>query len=528
MKRNLIILALVVILAMALVVAPVMADDGPPNTTFIADFYAGIAPLTVQFNDTTLINNEITEWNWSYTNVTPGNNTPVWWSIVQNSTCTFGVGNFSIALNATNSFGFNLSTQVTFINVSWPAPVASFTPSVTSGTAPLTVTFADGSTNSPTGWAWNATNVTGNNTPFTFSTLQSPPQVFGVGNFSISLMATNSGGSNVSTQVTFINVSAPYPTFTSITPNSGWTSGGTAVTILGANFTAGGLFSVTIGGRGAAAVWISATTITATTPYGIAGARDVVITNNDGQTAIGTGAYTYVEPPEGGGDDGPPGWAPATVPVIVPGISTTNVVNVGGNSAVTQVAITGTGISGAIVTSIVVIGPGEGNSPPPGDVYEYMDITPAQFTTIDNVVISFTVPVSWLEEHHLTPQNIIMYHLVGKTWNALPTTLVKTENGHAYFTAVSPGLSRFAIAGDISTTEAIQEQTFGDMVPVTPAPVESTVAYTPIVTQTTAAPVTPTPTVKSGIPGISLVLGTVGAIVLVAGAGMVRRRRIRR
>jgi PGF-pre-PGF domain-containing protein len=199
-----------------------------------------------------------------------------------------------------------------------------------------------------------------------------------------------------------------------------------------------------------------------------------------------------------------------------------------GNSAVTQVAITGTGISGAIVTSIVVIGPGEGNSPPPGDVYEYMDITPAQFTTIDNVVISFTVPVSWLEEHHLTSQNIIMYHLVGKTWNALPTTLVKTEGGQAYYTAVSPGLSRFAIAGDISTTEAIQEQTFGDMVQVTPAPVESTVAYTPIVTQTTAAPVTPTPTVKSGIPGISLVLGTVGAIVLVAGAGMVRRRRIRR
>jgi PGF-pre-PGF domain-containing protein len=200
-------------------------------------------------------------------------------------------------------------------------------------------------------------------------------------------------------------------------------------------------------------------------------------------------------------------------------------VNVGGNSAISQVAITGTGISGAIVTGIVVSGPGEDISPPPGTVYQYMDITPAQFTTIDNVVISFTVPVSWLEEHQLTPQNIILYHLVGQTWVALPTMLVKTESGHAYFTAVSPGFSRFAIAGDINITGAMQEQPSGEVIQTTPAPTESIMPYTPVATQTAA---TPTPTVKSGIPEISLVLGTVGAVVLVAGAGMVRRRRIRR
>ena len=41
-----------------------------PNTT------SGTAPLAVLFNDTS--SNTPSEWNWSFTNVTPGNNTPVW------------------------------------------------------------------------------------------------------------------------------------------------------------------------------------------------------------------------------------------------------------------------------------------------------------------------------------------------------------------------------------------------------------------------------------------------------------------
>jgi PKD repeat protein len=88
------------------------------------------------------------------------------------------------------------------------APTSSFTTNSTSGTAPLNVQFNDTSTNTPTTWQWNATNVSGNNTPFTFSTTQNASAVFGVGNFSIKLNASNAGGSNISTQVTWINVSS--------------------------------------------------------------------------------------------------------------------------------------------------------------------------------------------------------------------------------------------------------------------------------------------------------------------------------
>lgn len=88
------------------------------------------------------------------------------------------------------------------------SPVASFTADVTSGVAPLTVQFNDTSTNTPTAWNWNFTNVTGNNTPVSFSTSQNPSQSFGIGNFSIKLNASNSAGSNISAQTTFVNVSS--------------------------------------------------------------------------------------------------------------------------------------------------------------------------------------------------------------------------------------------------------------------------------------------------------------------------------
>jgi len=124
-----------------------------PVASFTGTPTSGTAPLTIQFNDTSP--NTPTAWNWSFRNVT-GNNTQVWWSTVRNATQTFGAGNFSIALNVSNSAGYNISTQVTFINVTAAAvaPVASFTANVTSGTSPLPVLFTDLSLNNPTGWAW--------------------------------------------------------------------------------------------------------------------------------------------------------------------------------------------------------------------------------------------------------------------------------------------------------------------------------------------------------------------------------------
>ena len=187
---------------------PVNSTFNPSGTT------TGTDPKSQAFTDTST--GTPTSWNWSFKNTSTipgGNGTEVFWSAIQNPTHSFGVGNFSIYLNTTNSCSQNLSWQVSWMNISLPsAPVASFTPlGEVTGTTPKSQAFTDTSTNSPTAWVWNATNVTGNNTPFTFSNAQNPTQSFGIGNFSIKLKASNAGGSGISAQVTFINVSAVPP-----------------------------------------------------------------------------------------------------------------------------------------------------------------------------------------------------------------------------------------------------------------------------------------------------------------------------
>jgi len=187
----------------------------PPVASFSVNVTSGISPLAVKFTDTSL--NTPTTWNWSFTNVT-GNNTQTWFSTEQNPAYPFGTGNYSIVLNAGNSAGYNLSTQITFINVSAPTlpPVASFTAAILLWNSELLpVSFFDTSTNTPTAWNWSFRNVTGNNTQVWFSTVQNPEHTFGVGNYSIVLNASNSAGYNLSTQVTFINVSAVHSTTSS-------------------------------------------------------------------------------------------------------------------------------------------------------------------------------------------------------------------------------------------------------------------------------------------------------------------------
>jgi len=81
------------------------------------------------------------------------------------------------------------------------------------------------------------------------------------------------------------------PTVTGISPSSGPTSGGTSVTITGTNFI--GATGVTIDGVPATSVSVgSATSISALTPQGTAGAKDVSVTAPGG-TATGTSLFTY-------------------------------------------------------------------------------------------------------------------------------------------------------------------------------------------------------------------------------------------
>ncbi len=84
------------------------------------------------------------------------------------------------------------------------------------------------------------------------------------------------------------------PSVTSVSPNSGTTLGGTAITVTGANFAAG--VQVTVGGAAATNIIVtSSTTLTATTSTRSAGTVEITVTL-DGRSGSLPAAFTYVAP----------------------------------------------------------------------------------------------------------------------------------------------------------------------------------------------------------------------------------------
>jgi len=164
-----------------------------PVADFTSNVTSGALPLTVNFSDQST--NEPTEWEWNFGD---GNT-----STEQNPTHTYStVGTYNVSLNATNAGGSNSTSVTDYITVA-VAPVANFTTDITSGTAPLTVTFTDLSTNGPTAWEWDfgdGTTATSQNPTHTYSD---------AGTYTVSLNASNVGGSNVTTMTGYITVNAP-------------------------------------------------------------------------------------------------------------------------------------------------------------------------------------------------------------------------------------------------------------------------------------------------------------------------------
>ena len=138
----------------------------------------------------------------------------------------------------------------------------------------------------------------GDEGPATDASLSAPTDVFvdGAGN----LYIADNGNHRVRKVVGIASpttLSLPYgiaaPSLTAISPGSGPTQGGLSVTLSGMNFSAGA--TVTIGGVAARGVEVvSETEITAVTLPQLAGIRNVVVTNLDGQTAALAGGFTYV------------------------------------------------------------------------------------------------------------------------------------------------------------------------------------------------------------------------------------------
>jgi PKD repeat protein len=168
-----------------------------PGANFSANVTSGNAPLAVAFTNTST--GTITAYSWNFgdgTSSTSANPT--------HSYATAGI--YSVSLTVTGPGGTNTISKASLITVTKPvtgAPVASFTPSATSGVAPLTINFTNSSTGTITAYAWNfgdgATSAAAN-----------PSHAYAAaGSYSVSLTVTGSGGSNTQTKANLITVSAP-------------------------------------------------------------------------------------------------------------------------------------------------------------------------------------------------------------------------------------------------------------------------------------------------------------------------------
>jgi len=182
-----------------------LTDPSTPSAGIDADVTSGSAPLTVHFIDAS--GGTPTSWNWSFGDGDATNSTR------RNPYHTYAAaGTYTVSLTVNNSAaGQGYTENIDYIVVSPPSvPVANFTANVTSGTAPLAVQFYDNSTGTPTSWNWSFGD--GN-----FSVLQNPVHIYTfAGTFTVTLNATNAGGSNVSVRTNYIvvNVLAPEADFT--------------------------------------------------------------------------------------------------------------------------------------------------------------------------------------------------------------------------------------------------------------------------------------------------------------------------
>jgi len=167
--------------------------ETPPVAAFSGDPLSGCAPLEVTFTDETT--GEVTSWAWDFGD---GNT-----STDQNPVHTYTTsGDFDVELVATGPGGSDTMTADAYVSVT-EGVTADFSPSVTTGTAPLSIDFTDLSTGSPTAWYWDFGD-TGTDV------VQNPTHVYTTaGTYTVMLVATGECGPDTLVQTDPILVDAP-------------------------------------------------------------------------------------------------------------------------------------------------------------------------------------------------------------------------------------------------------------------------------------------------------------------------------
>ena len=196
----------------------------PVTAAYVAGFSGtptnGPAPLTVKFTDVS--SGAPSSWYWDFGDRATDE--------TQNPSHTYtNPGVYSVRLTVSGGGFSDSNVQIGYISVDAPTPAptvttptltettpvpikAGFSGSPTTGTAPLTVTFTDSSTGSPTSWLWDFGDGSS-------SILENPPShKYSVpGTYTVSLTVTGPGGTNVRKLTDYVTVKDLQTTITTRT-----------------------------------------------------------------------------------------------------------------------------------------------------------------------------------------------------------------------------------------------------------------------------------------------------------------------
>jgi PGF-pre-PGF domain-containing protein len=510
------------------------------SNDFVANVISGNVTFPVLFNDTSY---NATSWFWIF----DGINT----STSQNPVFNYSVpGIYSVnhsSSNAHDTFWTNKSNYITAYPPGVIDPVANFTGTPTSGTAPLTVQFTDQSTGSPMSWNWSFGD--GN-----YSSPQSPSHTYAfAGTFTVSLNTTNAAGSNLSTRSNYINVTSsiipPTASFTG-TPTTGavpltvqftdtsngsptswnWSFGdGSYSTVRNPphTYSLNGTYTVSLNVTNAAgsntairANYISVSIIPPVTPTSLSTESDTprFVPTTGAATETGAKAGERITLPFAGNLE-----ADDSVPVVVVAISLVPSIDIQG-----------------VMVSAIQVPVGDTMKIPgnPPAYYLYITINWVREDVVKEGDIRFSVGDGWLKEQGIAPADLVMTWYHDNTWGDLPTRMEQYTNGRYYYSATTSGFPYFAVTrkgtGVPTTTPTLislvtltqqikaESTTIATTRPVTPIPVRTK----PVTTTTTVpqvsypeSPEFPTLWIVFGVAGFT------GVILIIVG---IRRWWIRR
>jgi PGF-pre-PGF domain-containing protein len=325
-----------------------------------------------------------------------------------------------------------------------PPLLLNFTASSRDGSAPLMVQFSDTSSGGlPSLWNWSFGDGTWFNTSLT--SLRNPSHVYETpGVYTVNLTVRNLTVTSALSRPGYVTVVAPPET---TVPTTSPTPALTPTSTPTPTFT-----------TSPTPVLTSSPTPTLTfspTPTLTSFPTPTITTS---PTPTLTSPISTLAPTEGSGsaDDPPP--APSSTPLLPKaGPLGCQTVNVGGDSAISRVTVTGQDITDIIVTGRKLPYLPSGVKPIDMPVYEYIDVIPARYTVISAALIEFDVPLFSIDDRPASMNNVSLCMLNNRTWICLPTYCSGSKNGKALYRAESPEFSLFAITIQNETGKALLE-----------------------------------------------------------------------